>query len=55
MVDALQVGGQFIVSGVTDLLSLPSAQAWGDVFRWLRMRLVSGLRKSRDASQPVNL
>ena len=30
-------------------------KAWGDVFRWLRMRLVWGLRKSSDASQPVNL
>jgi len=26
-----------------------------DVIRWLMMRLVWGLRKSRDASQPVNL
>jgi len=26
-----------------------------DAIQWLRMRLVWGLRKSRDASQPVNL
>ena len=55
--DALQVGGQFVLSGVADLVSVSTAQyqAWGDVFQWLRMRFVLGWRKSRDASQPVNL
>ena len=38
-----------------DLLSLPSAQAWGDVFWWLRMSRSGSRRKSRDANQPVNL
>jgi len=45
----------FMVLPLPPSITNTSNKAWGDAFRWLRMRLVYGWRKSRDASHPVNL
>ena len=45
----------FMVLHLSPSKTNTSNKAWGDAVRWLRMRLIQGWRKSRDARQPVNL